>query len=1223
MASQHYPIGLICLCISLLVFVEVIWGQSVFLPPFIVTSGRNATSFLVGNLAGVTPILNIEVPSNSTGMLPPPSCTGNSSQWQLLTGERAGNSSLKVTVHLNQSLQLCGSNPNETSCCPESLCVVQSLRVTACRNNSVEATLLVQAEIYAETPTTGNVSENKTVIPNQVYQPLGSCPCDLQAGVCDIRCCCDQECTPSLIQLFGSYCYSGVFGGNVTPLFDQLCSVQTVNKAPDWFPFLCVQSSIDNSPFLGLFYQGATINPIESPSFQTPSIVEPIVPNGYTQGSPILTENNQYFTIPQQSMIGQCVRDAPVAFLQNFKSSCVAPLTACNISQSACLNSLELSLRIINGQGGFINITVIEQLTTDLSDFVSDPNNAETLSPTQESLFPVSSNSGDLNASEQNGLCENKSLSLNYTFFWKGNSLTNITVIHLIGKVCLDANAKLPLTLTQRFSAVFVNGDATAQSNSGNPVGNGLCATAKTTPVLFGVDFTSGCILRLSLKGLSNCSQTRFVSKSTLTAANCTFTDPIKTYLTPNLREMNIEVPSNSTGMLPPPSCTGNSSQWQLLTGERAGNSSLKVTVHLNQSLQLCGSNPNETSCCPESLCVVQSLRVTACRNNSVEATLLVQAEIYAETPTTGNVSENKTVIPNQVYQPLGSCPCDLQAGVCDIRCCCDQECTPSLIQLFGSYCYSGVFGGNVTPLFDQLCSVQTVNKAPDWFPFLCVQSSIDNSPFLGLFYQGATINPIESPSFQTPSIVEPIVPNGYTQGSPILTENNQYFTIPQQSMIGQCVRDALVAFLHNFKSSCVAPLTACNISQSACLNSLELSLRIINGQGGFINITVIEQLTTDLSDFVSDPNNAETLSPTQESLFPVSSNSGDLNASEQNGLCENKSLSLNYTFFWKGNSLINITVIHLIGKVCLDANAKLPLTLTQRFSAVFVNGDATAQSNSGNPVGNGLCATAKTTPVLFGVDFTSGCILRLSLKGLSNCSQTRFVSKSTLTAANCTFTDPIKTYLTPNLRETVQKGLSSLVSATIVAKRGNPVSTDLNEWVSISMALNMSNTAADNVPGICTGVPANMNIQIITADVGVVEGVPQTEILAVEVGSIGKMHICRSNAIGRLICRSNAIGRLICRSNAIGRLVCRSNALGSLICRSNAIGRLICRSNAIGRLVCRSNAIGRLICRSNAIGRLVCRSNAIGRLVCRSNAIGRLVCKRKATGRLICHGPI
>lgn len=31
-----------------------------------------------------------------------------------------------------------------------------------------------------------------TVIPDQAYQPLGPCPCNLTAGACDIRCCCDQ-----------------------------------------------------------------------------------------------------------------------------------------------------------------------------------------------------------------------------------------------------------------------------------------------------------------------------------------------------------------------------------------------------------------------------------------------------------------------------------------------------------------------------------------------------------------------------------------------------------------------------------------------------------------------------------------------------------------------------------------------------------------------------------------------------------------------------------------------------------------------------------------------------------------------------------------------------------------------------------------------------------------------------------------------------------------------
>lgn len=36
------------------------------------------------------------------------------------------------------------------------------------------------------------ISDNKTVIPNQVYQPLGSCPCDLTFRACDVRCCCDK-----------------------------------------------------------------------------------------------------------------------------------------------------------------------------------------------------------------------------------------------------------------------------------------------------------------------------------------------------------------------------------------------------------------------------------------------------------------------------------------------------------------------------------------------------------------------------------------------------------------------------------------------------------------------------------------------------------------------------------------------------------------------------------------------------------------------------------------------------------------------------------------------------------------------------------------------------------------------------------------------------------------------------------------------------------------------
>lgn len=59
-------------------------------------------------------------------------------------------------------------------------------------------------------------------------------------------------------QLFEGSCFEGVFGGDANPPFDQLCSVKSGILAPDWFPFLCVQSPLNNSPFLGYFYDGTT-----------------------------------------------------------------------------------------------------------------------------------------------------------------------------------------------------------------------------------------------------------------------------------------------------------------------------------------------------------------------------------------------------------------------------------------------------------------------------------------------------------------------------------------------------------------------------------------------------------------------------------------------------------------------------------------------------------------------------------------------------------------------------------------------------------------------------------------------------------------------------------------------------------------------------------------------------------------------------------------------------
>lgn len=64
---------------------------------------------------------------------------------------------VRVQLSLNRSLLLCGNN-NDTDCCPEPLCVLETLRVSACLGNTSQASLLIQARIYAQVLPTEPVS---------------------------------------------------------------------------------------------------------------------------------------------------------------------------------------------------------------------------------------------------------------------------------------------------------------------------------------------------------------------------------------------------------------------------------------------------------------------------------------------------------------------------------------------------------------------------------------------------------------------------------------------------------------------------------------------------------------------------------------------------------------------------------------------------------------------------------------------------------------------------------------------------------------------------------------------------------------------------------------------------------------------------------------------------------------------------------------------------------
>ncbi|XP_053061955.1 tectonic-2 isoform X4 [Acinonyx jubatus] len=420
-----------------------------------------------------------------------------------------------------------------------------------------------------------------------------------------------------------------------------------------------------------------------------------------------------------------------------------------------------------------------------------------------------------------------------------------------------------------------------------------------------------------------------------------------------------------------------------------------------------------------------------------------IQTEIRTRTRTEGQMGENVTVIPNQVYQPLGPCPCNLTAGACDVRCCCDQECSSDLTGLFREACFTGVFGGDVNPLFDQLCSAQGAPEAPGWFPFLCVQSPLANSPFLGYFYHGSVcvLGPPQAPQVLNMSSSRPQASAevylhtdlrdfsdfGYKQGDPIMTVDKAYFTIPQVSLAGQCLQNAPVAFLQNFDVQCTTSLEVSQ-EQDGIINA-----KIKNGVlGGIVTPRVIYEEATDPDKFIT-----RTGIMTQRFTVKfLSYNSGDEKEFSGNpGYQLGKPLrALN------ANRVNNMTTLHLW-----------------------------------QSAGRGLCTSATFKPILFGENALSGCLLEVG------------------TSENCT-----------QLRENAVELLDSLIQATHVAMRGNSNYNDPSDgWVEIIRAdAPDTDTGADpsvSVNGICTDIPARLNVRILSSDAGAVEGITQQEILGIE----------------------------------------------------------------------------------------------------------------------------
>lgn len=56
---------------------------------------------------------------------------------------------VRVQLKLDKSLRLCGKNETTTDCCSKTLCVLETLQVSACVGGTPQASLLIQAKINA------------------------------------------------------------------------------------------------------------------------------------------------------------------------------------------------------------------------------------------------------------------------------------------------------------------------------------------------------------------------------------------------------------------------------------------------------------------------------------------------------------------------------------------------------------------------------------------------------------------------------------------------------------------------------------------------------------------------------------------------------------------------------------------------------------------------------------------------------------------------------------------------------------------------------------------------------------------------------------------------------------------------------------------------------------------------------------------------------------------
>jgi len=580
-------------------------------------------------------------------------------------------------------------------------------------------------------------------------------------------------------------------------------------------------------------------------------------------------------------------------------------------------------------------------------------------------------------------------------------------------------------------------------------------------------------------------------------------------YQSPDIDSAYAEISSPTCLNASPPVETDN---WLLLTPTLSFPSD-KAVLFMNATL------------IQQSSTTVTELLVASCCGNLTAS--YASALVFVDVQPNITLSAEYTDIPNPGYVNIATCQCDLAYQVCDINCCCDQDCSQDYISIF--HCISGYYGGDFTNNDYKLCNTTDYYNTYPWHQFTCVE--FINSPLLGNYFTNISgelaplqtesdivmkLNSLEGTDFtfdddNTRSTFSSGLPSTYQIGDAVSYKLNtsnsviQHFTVPQQTLGGGCIQYALLQYGVDTTSICETTLSTTQLCTSG--GKLDVSTYVLptspvffTSTGTAITPQVTYLCTTALSDYVRS---STATSGGTTTVCATAPGAPTLSTST----CLSSVVGVSYDISWSSGHITAVQVTVTVADLPINSDD----VLTQHLSATYSNTNASVlteirSGNPGydsmypvisgkydnvtglmntssplavwNPVSSLLCVDGATTPPQFGVDTTSGCVFQLTIADFSDCNLLR----STV--------------------EAVQRNLLS--SANYVSRYGAPTQpVNIDDWVPIEGidSLTSITSTSTNIQGQCGDMPSVATIQILTTTSGKIEGFPIQEIIAVKVG--------------------------------------------------------------------------------------------------------------------------